>query len=92
VRLYDRLFLAEDPERDIPGMTFLDNLNPNSLEVLRGCLVEPSLAAAAPGSRFQFERLGYFSVDPASRPGALMFNRVVSLRDAWAKLSQKSRM
>jgi glutaminyl-tRNA synthetase len=90
VRLYDRLFLAEDPERDVPGKTFLDNLNPASLEVLRGCLVEPSLAAATPGSRFQFERLGYFSVDPESRAGALTFNRIVSLRDTWARLAQKT--
>jgi glutaminyl-tRNA synthetase len=90
VRLYDRLFLAENPEQDVPGKTFLDNLNPHSLEVLRGCLIEPSLASAAPGSRFQFERLGYFSVDPESRAGALTFNRIVSLRDAWARLAQKS--
>jgi glutaminyl-tRNA synthetase len=90
VRLYDRLFLAEDPERDVPGKTFLDNLNPHSLEVLRGCLVEPSLAAATPGSRFQFERLGYFSVDADSRPEALTFNRIVSLRDTWARLAQKT--
>jgi glutaminyl-tRNA synthetase len=90
VRLYDRLFLAEDPERDVPGKTFLDNLNPDSLEALRGCLVEPSLAGATPGSRFQFERLGYFSVDADSRAGALTFNRIVSLRDAWARLARKS--
>jgi glutaminyl-tRNA synthetase len=90
VRLYDRLFLAEDPERDAPGGTFLDNLNPQSLEVLSDCVIEPSLAGATPGSRFQFERLGYFSVDPGSRPGALTFNRIVSLRDAWARLAQKS--
>jgi glutaminyl-tRNA synthetase len=90
VRLYDRLFLAENPEQDVPGKTFLDNVNPSSLEVLGGCLVEPSLAGAAPGSRFQFERLGYFSVDPESRAGALTFNRIVSLRDAWARLAQKS--
>src|SRR3954463_9182406 len=90
VRLYDRLFLAEDPERDVPGRTFIDNLNPQSLEVLRDCMIEPSLALATPGSRFQFERLGYFSVDPESRPGALTFNRIVSLRDTWARLAQKS--
>ena len=90
VRLYDRLFLAENPEQDVPGKTFLDNLNPSSLEVLGGSLVEPSLAGAAPGSRFQFERLGYFSVDQESRAGALTFNRIVSLRDAWARLAQKS--
>jgi glutaminyl-tRNA synthetase len=90
VRLYDRLFLAENPEQDVPGKTFLDNLNPSSLEVLGGCLVEPGLAGATPGSRFQFERLGYFSVDQESRAGALTFNRIVSLRDAWARLAQKS--
>jgi glutaminyl-tRNA synthetase len=90
VRLYDRLFLAENPEQDVPGKTFLDNLNPSSLEVLGGCLVEPSLAGATPGSRFQFERLGYFSVDQESHAGALTFNRIVSLRDAWARLAQKS--
>jgi glutaminyl-tRNA synthetase len=90
VRLYDRLFLAEDPERDVPGNTFPDNLNPQSLEVLRDCMLEPSLAGATPGSRFQFERLGYFSVDPESSPGALTFNRIVSLRDTWARLAQKS--
>ena len=90
VRLYDRLFSVEDPERDEAGKTFLDYLNPSSLEVLRGCLAEPSLADAAPGSRFQFERLGYFSVDPDSRAGALAFNRTVSLRDAWARLSKKT--
>jgi glutaminyl-tRNA synthetase len=89
VRLYDRLFSVEDPERAAPGRTFLDNLNPSSLEVLGGCLVEPSLAAAPPGSRFQFERLGYFAVDPDSRAGALVFNRTVSLRDTWAKIAQK---
>jgi len=90
VRLYDRLFLAEDPEQDVPGNTFPDNLNPQSLEVLRDCMIEPSLAGATAGSRFQFERLGYFSVDPESRPGALTFNRIVSLRDTWARLAQKS--
>jgi glutaminyl-tRNA synthetase len=90
VRLYDRLFSVEDPESSSEGKTFIDFLNPNSLEVLRGALVEPSLASAAPGLRLQFERLGYFAVDPDSRAGALVFNRIVSLRDAWAKISQKS--
>ncbi len=89
VRLYDRLFSVEDPEREEAGKTFLDYLNPASLEVLTGCLVEPSLAAARPGQRVQFERLGYFSVDPDSRAGALVFNRIVSLRDTWAKIAQK---
>jgi glutaminyl-tRNA synthetase len=90
VRLYDRLFLAEDPERDVPGGTFVDNLNPNSLETLRGCLIEPSLSGALPGARYQFERLGYFSVDLDSREGGPIFNRIVSLRDTWARLAQKS--
>jgi glutaminyl-tRNA synthetase len=89
VRVYDRLFKVEDPERAPDGGTFLDHLNPSSLEVLRPCQAEPSLAAAPSGSRFQFERLGYFCVDPDSRPGALVFNRTVSLRDAWAKIQQK---
>jgi glutaminyl-tRNA synthetase len=90
VRLYDRLFSVQDPETVPEGKTFIDFLNPNSLEVLRDALVEPSLASAAPGRRVQFERLGYFAVDPDSRPGALVFNRIVSLRDTWAKIAQKS--
>jgi glutaminyl-tRNA synthetase len=90
VRLYDRLFSSEDPERMAPGQTFLDNLNPNSLEVVRECRLEPGLASAAPGARVQFERLGYFCVDPDSRPGALVFNRTVSLRDTWAKIEQRT--
>jgi glutaminyl-tRNA synthetase len=89
VRVYDRLFSVEDPEAVANGKTFLDNLNPNSLEVLRGCQAEPGLAGAAVGSRFQFERLGYFCVDVDSRPGAMVFNRTVSLRDTWAKIAQK---
>jgi glutaminyl-tRNA synthetase len=90
VRLYDRLFKVEDPERVAEGQTFLDHLNPESLEVLRGCPAEPSLKTAAPGDRFQFERLGYFCVDPDSAPNAFVFNRTVSLRDAWAKIAQKT--
>ena len=86
VRLYDRLFSVEDPERVAPGKTFLDNLNPRSLEVLRDCRAEPSLAALAAGTRVQFERLGYFAVDLDSRPGAPVFNRTVSLRDTWARI------
>jgi glutaminyl-tRNA synthetase len=89
VRLYDRLFSTDDPERAPAGGTFLDNLNPRSLEILRGCRLEPSLAAAAPGDRVQFERLGYFAVDPDSHSGALVFNRTVSLRDTWAKIEQR---
>ena len=90
VRLYDRLFSVEDPEREEEGKTFLDHLNPGSLEVLRGCQIEPSLKNAEPGYRCQFERLGYFAADPDSRPGAPVFNRIVSLRDTWAKIAQKS--
>jgi glutaminyl-tRNA synthetase len=90
VRLYDRLFSVEDPESAPEGKTFLDYLNPHSLEVLSGAQAEPSLAQSAPGTRVQFERLGYFCVDSDSRPGALVFNRTVSLRDAWAKIVQKA--
>jgi glutaminyl-tRNA synthetase len=90
VRLYDRLFSVEDPENAPDGKTFLDYLNPASLDVLHGAQAEPSLASASVGTRVQFERLGYFCVDADSRPGALVFNRTVSLRDAWAKLAQKS--
>jgi len=91
VRLYDRLFSVEDPEADDTGKTFVDYLNPNSLEVLRGCQVEPSLLSATAGDRVQFERLGYFSVDVDSRPGAPVFNRIVSLRDTWARIEQKAK-
>jgi glutaminyl-tRNA synthetase len=89
VRLYERLFSVEDPEGAPEGKTFLDYLNPSSLEVLSGAKAEPSLAGARVGTRVQFERLGYFCVDSDSRPGALVFNRTVSLRDAWAKLAQQ---
>ena len=84
--LYDRLLYVEDPERVPEGKTFLDQLNPSSLEVLVDCRAEPSLAALAAGTRVQFERLGYFAVDPDSRPGAPVFNRTVSLRDTWARI------
>jgi glutaminyl-tRNA synthetase len=89
VRLYDRLFSVEDPERVAEGKTFLDHVNPNSLEVLLECRGEPSLAGLASGTRVQFERLGYFAVDPDSKPGAPVFNRTVSLRDTWAKIAAK---
>jgi glutaminyl-tRNA synthetase len=89
VRLYDRLFSVEDPEAVPEGKTFLDNLNPDSLEVLREARAEPGLATATPGTRVQFERLGYFVVDPDSRPGALVFNRTVGLRDTWARIAQR---
>ena len=72
------------------GGTWTDNLNPNSLEVIPDARVEPGLADARPGDRVQFERLGYFSVDPSSREGALVFNRTVTLKDTWAKLKKKT--
>jgi glutaminyl-tRNA synthetase len=86
VRLYDRLFINEDPE-DVPqGQTFLDNMNPDSLQEIVA-RVEPCLEAATAGTKYQFERLGYFSVDPLdSTPGKPVFNRVVPLRDTWAKV------
>ena len=89
VRLYDRLFTKENPEDVAAGEDYKASLNPHSLEVLRGCRLEPSLAQAAPGSRYQFERLGYFCADQVdSRPGALVFNRTTSLRDTWAKIEK----
>jgi glutaminyl-tRNA synthetase len=89
VRLYDRLFSVEDPERVAEGGSFLDHLNPASLEVLPACHAEPGLKSAAPGNRFQFERLGYFCVDPDSTAEKVVFNRTVSLRDTWAKIEQR---
>jgi glutaminyl-tRNA synthetase len=87
-RLYDRLFAKADPEDAPEGGSFLDNLNPASLEVLANCVVEPSLRGAAPGSRYQFERTGYFCVDSDSAEGKLIFNRTVSLKDSWAKIEK----
>ncbi|HJN90390.1 MAG TPA: glutamine--tRNA ligase, partial [Verrucomicrobiota bacterium] len=90
VRLYDRLFTAEDPNRDDNGKTYLDHLNPDSLEVIADARLEPGLAKAEPGERFQFERLGYFCADTTdSQAGKPVFNRTVTLRDAWAKQQQK---
>ena len=89
VRLYDHLFNKKDPEDVEQGSDFTAALNPESLETLTSCRVEPSLAGAEPGSRYQFERLGYFCVDPDSTPESPVFNRTVSLRDTWAKI-QKS--
>ncbi len=90
VRLYDRLFLKEDPN-DVPeGGDFLDNLNPTSLQILTACKMEPMLASARPGLRFQFERVGYFFVDTKeARPGVPTFNRIVTLRDTWARIEQR---
>ncbi len=87
-RLYNHLFTKPDPD-DVPeGSDYRVNLNPESLVVLKGCKLEPSLASAAAGDTFQFERLGYFCVDGDSRPGALAFNRAVTLRDTWAKIEK----
>jgi glutaminyl-tRNA synthetase len=84
VRLYERLFTVADPESEEEGKTFKEFLNPASVEVLRESLVEPALAAAAPGERFQFVRNGYFIADEAdSRPGAPVFNRTVGLKDKY---------
>jgi len=86
VRLYDRLFSKQDPDDAPDGQDFTANLNPDSLEVLTGCKVEPSLAGAQVGSRHQFERLGYFCVDPDSTADKPVFNRTVALRDSWARI------
>ncbi len=87
VRLYEHLFREECPTETEDGTDFLSNLNPNSLKRLHSCKVEPSLADAAPGSRYQFERLGYFCVDSADNSDqVLVFNRTVPLRDSWAKI------
>jgi glutaminyl-tRNA synthetase len=91
IRLYDHLFTKPDPD-DVPeGKTYIDNLNPQSLELLTGCKLEPSLANAKIGDKFQFERLGYFCVDKDSAPGKLVFNRAVTLRDTWAKIEKKKK-
>jgi len=90
VRLYDNLFTKPDPG-DVPeGGDFTDNLNPNSLEIVNDVKLEPSLRGIGPGSRFQFERLGYFAVDPDSTPELPVFNRTVALRDTWAKIEKKT--
>ena len=88
VRLYDRLFLKEDPEDVDEGQDFLASLNPNSLQLLTGCWVEPGLAQVKAGTICQFERQGYFCVDPDSANGTLAFNRAVSLKDEWAKIEK----
>ncbi len=89
VRIYEHLFSKENPSEVEDGKDVLDNLNPNSLEVITDAKLEPSLANAAAGSRYQFERLGYFCVDPDSKPGKLVFNRTVALKDTWARVEKK---
>ena len=88
VRLYDNLFTKENPDDAPEGQDFTSNLNPKSLEVLSGCKVEPCLAGARPLDRYQFERLGYFCVDPDSAGDRLVFNRTVTLRDEWARIQK----
>ncbi len=91
VRLYDRLFTVDDPD-GVAGRTgadFTTLINPASLELVEGCRLEPMLGEARPGTRYQFERLGYFCVDPDSAPGAPVFNRTVSLKDTWAKVAAR---
>jgi glutaminyl-tRNA synthetase len=96
IRLYDKLFLKPDPN-DVeegpdghPRHDVLDNLNPNSLEILTGAKLEPSLAGAKPGEPYQFERVGYFCLDPDSKDGNLVFNRTLPLKDSWAKIEKKA--
>jgi glutaminyl-tRNA synthetase len=87
VRLYDRLFNSEDPGEG--GRDPLEDMNPNSLDRVTGAKVEPSLAVARPGARYQFERQGYFCVDPDSEPGRPVFNRTVTLKDSWARIQKR---
>ncbi|MGH7887509.1 MAG: glutamine--tRNA ligase/YqeY domain fusion protein [Candidatus Binatia bacterium] len=89
VRLYDHLFTKEDPDDVAQGSDWLANINPKSLERLTSCRVEPDLAQAKAGERYQFERLGYFCADTDSSPRAKVFNRTVTLRDTWAKVEKK---
>jgi len=88
-RLYDYLFSAENPQEVPAGVDWKDTINPASLEVVGDARVEPSLAAAKPGERYQFERLGYFSVDADSAGSKLVFNRIVSLKDTWARIEKR---
>ena len=90
-RLYDTLFSKENPDQVAEGEDFTVNLNPQSLEVIERCKIEPGLRGAHPGSLYQFERLGYFCVDPDSKPGKLVFNRTATLRDTWAKIERKQK-
>jgi glutaminyl-tRNA synthetase len=89
VRLYDKLFTAENPNNVPVDGDFTMYLNPKSLDMVQA-RAEPSLASASPGDRYQFERLGYFCADKHSTPGRLLFNRTVELRDTWAKLQKKA--
>ena len=90
VRIYEKLFTKSDPQDVEEGKTFLDNLNPNSLEIIEGAKLEPSLAKAKLEDRFQFERVGYFCLDPDSTADKLVFNRTLPLKDSWAKIEKKA--
>jgi glutaminyl-tRNA synthetase len=91
VRIYDKLFLKEDPDQVEEGQAFTANLNPQSLEVVSHAKLEPSLANARTSSRYQFERLGYFCVDLDSKPGQPVFNRTVALKDMWARIEKREK-
>ena len=91
VRLYDHLFTKPDPDDVEPGRTWLDNINPDSLQVLTDCRIEPSLTGHPAATRFQFERQGYFCIDPDASPDRPVFNRTVTLRDTWAKIQKKQK-
>jgi len=91
IRLYDRLFMDEDPEDVGEDETFLDNLNPDSLAIETTCKVESTLAGTTPGERYQFMRTGYFCTDPDSTETHLVFNRTIALRDTWAKMQARPR-
>jgi glutaminyl-tRNA synthetase len=88
VRLYDRLFTVEDPDSNKEGLDYKSLINPNSLEILSACKIEPSLMGSKSGDRYQFERLGYFAVDYDSVENKLVFNRTVTLKDTWAKIER----
>jgi glutaminyl-tRNA synthetase len=89
IRLYDKLFLKPNPSDVEEGEDVISNLNPNSLEIVTGAKLEPSLATAKQGEPYQFERVGYFCVDPDSTESNLVFNRTLSLKDSWAKIEKK---
>jgi glutaminyl-tRNA synthetase len=92
LRLYDKLFIKANPNELEEGQDFTANLNPNSLESLAGAKLEPSLATASAGNRYQFERVGYFCADPDSTPQRLVFNRTVALKDSWARIEQRGKV
>ena len=89
-RLYDHLFTKENPLKVEENSDFKDNFNPDSLKIVSNCMVEPSLKAAKAGSIYQFERLGYFYVDPDTTDKKIIFNRTVTLRDRWARIKKAS--